>query len=245
MAELSIPTSRFIEAEIAGKLKVVGTHAIGKDVTFKLLIANLTTKSKVITADIKASSILYTRKEIHEIFKESRKISLRGCEVKEEPVIITYAQYDGLLTADNAIEVTIVCSYEAVKGTIIVENNVVLDNPTFEIKLKEPALLNQPVKAEVIFTNPLNQEVSDIVVTAEGSGLLQDPITVKAGSVKPKETISIPLIIIPYRSGPKHLLVDLTTDKFQNSKGFVEVEVREPEKDGKDEKNSLPPQLTL
>lgn len=39
--------------------------------------------------------------------------------------------------------------------------------------------MNKPVKAEVVFTNPLNQVVSDIVVTAEGSGLLRDPITVK------------------------------------------------------------------
>ncbi|XP_072259867.1 protein-glutamine gamma-glutamyltransferase E-like [Pyxicephalus adspersus] len=230
MAETAIPTSPCIEAEISGKINVVGEQAIGKDVTVNLLLTNLTTKSKVITADIKACSILYTRTEIHELHKESRKIRLRGCEEKEEPVTITYAQYDGLLTADNAIEVTVVCSYEPVIGTLILETNIVLDNPKFEIKLKEPASLNKPVKAEVVFTNLLNQEVSDIVVTAEGSGLLKDPVTVKAGSVKPKETIAIPLTITPYKSGQRQLLVDVTSDKFQNAKGFVEVDVQEPEK---------------
>lgn len=55
---------------------------------------------------------------------------------KEEPLTIPYAQYDGLLTSDNAIEVTFLCSYEPVEGTLIIQTNVVLDNPKFEIKVK-------------------------------------------------------------------------------------------------------------
>ncbi|XP_040186212.1 protein-glutamine gamma-glutamyltransferase E-like [Rana temporaria] len=228
MAEMITPTSRCIEEEISGNITVVGKQAIGEDVTLNLVIRNMTTKSKVITADIKVYSILYTRKEINELHKETRNIKLRGCEEREEPLTITYAQYDGLLTADNAIEVTFVCSYEPVVGTLIIQTNIVLDNPKFEIKIKEPVHMNKPVNAEVVFTNPLNQVVSDIVVTAEGSGLLRDPITVKGGSVKPNETIKIPLTITPYKFGSKHLLVDLNSDKFKNAKGFIEVEVHKP-----------------
>ncbi|CAI9556382.1 unnamed protein product [Staurois parvus] len=228
MAEMITQTSPCIEAEISGHVKVVGVQAIGKDVTVKLLIRNLTTKCKVITADIKVCSILYTKKEINELHKETRKIRLRGCEEKEEPLTITYAQYDGLLTADNTIEVTVVYSYEPVEGTLIIQTNVVLDNPKFEIKVKGPIQMNKPAKAVVVFTNPLNQVVSDIVVTAEGSGLLHDPITVKGGSVKPNETIKIPLTIMPYKAGQRHLLVDVTTNKFQNAKGYTEVEVQKP-----------------
>lgn len=228
MAEMIIPTSPCIEEVISGNIKVVGKQAIGKDVTLNLVIRNMTTRSKVITAEIKASSILYTRQEINEIYKETRKIQLRGCEEKEEPLTIPYAQYDGLLTSDNAIEVTFLCSYEPVEGTLIIQTNVVLDNPKFEIKMKGPVQMNKPVEAEVVFTNPLNQVVSDIVVTAEGSGLLRDPITVKGGSVKPNETINIPLTITPYKFGQRHLLVDLNSNKFQNAKGFIEVEVQKP-----------------
>lgn len=228
MAEMIIQTSPCIEAVISGNIKVVGEQAIGKDVTFNLVIRNMTTKSKVITADIKVCSILYTRKEINEIHTETRKIRLRGCEEKEEPLTISYAQYDGLLTADNAIEVTFVCSYEPVEGTLILQTNVVLSNPKFEIKVKGPVHMNKPVKAEVVFTNPLNQVVSDIVVTAEGSGLLHNPITIKGGSVKPNETIKIPLTMTPYKAGEKHLLVDLTSKQFQSSKAFKEVVVQKP-----------------
>ncbi|KAM5135842.1 protein-glutamine gamma-glutamyltransferase 2-like [Mantella aurantiaca] len=152
---------------------------------------------------------------------------------KEVPLTITYAQYDGLLTADNTIEMTVICSYEPVEGALIVQTNVVLDNPKFEIKVNGPTRMNHPAKAEVVFTNPLDQVVSDIVVTAEGNGLLRDPITVKAGSVKPKETIAIPLTITPYKSGSRHLLVDVTSNKFQNAKGYVEVEVHQPEEEKK------------
>ncbi|XP_068118529.1 protein-glutamine gamma-glutamyltransferase E-like [Hyperolius riggenbachi] len=228
MAEMVTPTTPCIEAEISGGLKVDGDQAVGKDIIFKLTINNLTTDAKTVSADIKASSILYTRKEIHELMRETREIALTGCEEKEESIKITYDQYDGLLTPDNTIEVKVICSLEDIEGTLIIQTNAVLSNPKFDIKVKGPACLDQPVKAEVLFTNLLNQDVSDIVVTAEGSGLLKNPITVKTNRVvKPNETVTIPLTITPYKPGTKYLLVDFTCNKFQNAKGYVELKVKE------------------
>ncbi|KAM9296681.1 protein-glutamine gamma-glutamyltransferase E-like [Gastrophryne carolinensis] len=228
MAEMVIQTcvSPCIDNELSGELKVVSEQAIGKDVVFNLLIKNLTTESKEVTADIKASSIIYTRKEINEILRETRKIDLEGCEVKEEAISIAYSQYNGLLTPDNAIEVTVVCSSEPIKGNLIIQTNAVLANPKFDIKLKGPACLNQPVTAEIKFTNPLNLEVSDIVATAEGSGLLRDPVTIKEkNSVMPNETITMSLTMTPYKAGERYLLVDLTTSMFQNAKGSLKINV--------------------
>ncbi|XP_063816599.1 protein-glutamine gamma-glutamyltransferase E-like [Pseudophryne corroboree] len=222
-------TSPCIEKEISAEFKTSSVRAIGKDVDLSLLITNLTTDSKTIKVDIRACSVLYTRKELHELLKESREIHLESCEVKKEPVIITYAQYEDLMSADNAIEVTAACSSEPSNGTVIVQTNIVLENPKFEIQLKGEAYLNKPVDVEIVFANPFSKDVSDIVVTAEGSGLIKDPVTIRACTVNPNETITIPLTVTPYKAGKKYLLVDFTSNKFQNAKGYLEIEVHENE----------------
>ncbi|KAG8565485.1 hypothetical protein GDO81_012872 [Engystomops pustulosus] len=218
-----------IHEELAGEFKLVSAREIGKDVILNLSLTNLTTEAKLVNVDIRAASVLYTKKEINELLKEHQKVCIEGCEGAEIPVVITYAIYENLLTADNSIEVTAACSSESYDGVLIVDTNVVLDNPKFEIKLKKKARLNKPTEVDVVFTNPLKKEVSNIVVTAEGSGLLRDPITVKADSVKPNETIRIPMTIQPYKAGNKYLLVDLSTSGFQNAKGFLDIEVPDGE----------------
>ncbi|XP_075034464.1 protein-glutamine gamma-glutamyltransferase E-like [Mixophyes fleayi] len=229
MAEMmsQVCKSPDIDNEILAEFKVINVYAVGKDVSLSLSITNLTKNAKTINVDIRACSVLYTKKEMHELLKESRKINLKSLEVKEEPVIITYAQYEDLLTPDNAIEVTAACTSEPSNGIVIVQASVVLKNPKFEIKIKGKAYLNKPVAAEIVFTNPLDKDVTDIVVTAEGSGLLKDPATVRGCTVKPNETITIPLSITPYKSGNKQLLIDFTTNKFQNAKGYLDIEVHE------------------
>ncbi|XP_040291337.1 protein-glutamine gamma-glutamyltransferase E-like isoform X2 [Bufo bufo] len=216
-----------IYEELAGEFKVVSVREVGKDVVLNLSIRSLTTKSKQVNVDIKASSVLYTKKEIHELLKESKTICVPGCEGTEVPVVIPYSMYEDLLTADNSIEVTAVCSCEPYDGLLIIETNVVLSNPKFEIKLNKKVSVNKPVEVDIIFTNPFNKEVSNIVVTAEGSGLLKYPVSINVNPVQPNETVTIPITIKPYKAGPKHLLVDFTTNKFPNAKGYLEIQVHE------------------
>ncbi|KAM3923064.1 protein-glutamine gamma-glutamyltransferase E-like [Leptodactylus fuscus] len=213
-----------LHEELAGEFKVLSAREIGKDVVLNLSMTNLTTDPKLVNVDIRACAVLYTKKEINELLKDNKKICVEACEGAEIPVVITYAMYDNLLTADNSIEVTAVCTCESYDGLLIIEKNVVLDNPKFEIKLKKKAIVNKPTEVDIVFTNPLNKVLSNIVVTAEGSGLLKNPITAKADSVKPNETITITLSLQPYKSGTKQLLVDFSTSGFQNSKGYQEME---------------------
>ncbi|MEE6520871.1 hypothetical protein FKM82_018820, partial [Ascaphus truei] len=88
---------------------------------------------------------------------------------------------------------------------------------------------NRPLTAEIIFTNPLSKEVTDVVVTAEGSGLIKNPVTIKCGNVQPQETVRIPVYLTPYKSGKKHLLIDLTCNKFSNVKAYLAIEVQSAE----------------
>ncbi|KAG9473946.1 hypothetical protein GDO78_004316 [Eleutherodactylus coqui] len=168
-----------INEQLAGEFKLVSGQAIGKDVVLNLILTNLTTEKKQVNAEIRACSVLYTKKEVNELLKESKAVTLEACKGTEIPVVITYAVYENLMTPDNSIEFTAACSCDPYDGMLIVQTNVVLDNPKFEIKPKSKACVNKPAEVEIIFTNPLNREITNIVVTAEGSGLLKNPVSVK------------------------------------------------------------------
>ncbi|MEE6521783.1 hypothetical protein FKM82_020092, partial [Ascaphus truei] len=122
------------ETQISGQFKLTGVSLVGKDVNLILVITNPAKGSVTLNVKITAFSILYTKKEMHELLNEHRTICLKSNEEKEMPVSITYAQYEDLLTADNAIEVKAVCCYGKNNDCVLVETSIVLENPKVEIK---------------------------------------------------------------------------------------------------------------
>lgn len=53
----------------------------------------------------------------------------------EHPVKITYAQYEKYLKADNMIRTTAVCQVTD-EPEVVVERDVILDNPTLTLEVK-------------------------------------------------------------------------------------------------------------
>ncbi|OCT60527.1 hypothetical protein XELAEV_18046551mg [Xenopus laevis] len=137
---------------ISGAFKVTGERVVGKDVAVTLTITNLTCNCKAINVNITAFSILYTNKEMHQLLNETRKLCLKGKEEKEVPLTIKYAQYEDLLTADNMIEVHAVCSSEETNEKLVVETNIVLENPKFEIKVCGSVKAKGTITIPVTFT---------------------------------------------------------------------------------------------
>ncbi|XP_031750714.1 protein-glutamine gamma-glutamyltransferase E-like isoform X1 [Xenopus tropicalis] len=211
---------------ISGAFKVTGERVVGKDVTVTLTITNLTCNSKSIKVNITAFSILYTNKEMHQLLNETRTLCLKGKEEKEVPLTIKYEQYEDLLTADNMIEVHAVCSSEKTNEKLVVETNIALENPKFEIQLVGKAIINKSTTVQIIFKNPLNKDLTDIVVIVEGSGLIKEPITIQGGSVEAKDSITIPVTFTPYKEGEKYVLADFTCNKFKNIKGHLQINVQ-------------------
>lgn len=53
----------------------------------------------------------------------------------QHPVKISYAQYEKYLKADNMIRITAVCQVTD-EPEVVVERNVILDNPTLTLEVK-------------------------------------------------------------------------------------------------------------
>ncbi|KAM9285135.1 protein-glutamine gamma-glutamyltransferase E-like [Morus bassanus] len=220
------PTQQEIDQkpDISGKFKVAGPLEVGKDLNLILVLANLQSDAKTVHVNMTAWSTVYTRRPVHEIWKDSISVTVSPKEEKQFPIKIPYPDYQQQLTRDNMIQVTALCHVEG-GIQVLVQRDISLDNPAIDIQILGEAKVNEEVDVEVIFTNPIDTEVMNCVLQVEGNGLLKEILEIDVPPVKASETSSTKFKIIPSETGPKHLLVNFSCDKFPDVKTFKMVNV--------------------
>ncbi|XP_009927341.1 protein-glutamine gamma-glutamyltransferase E isoform X1 [Haliaeetus albicilla] len=220
------PTPQEIDQkpDIAGKFKVAGPLEVGKDLNLILVLANLQSDAKTVHVNMTAWSTVYTRRPVHEIWKDSIPVTLSPKEEKQFPIKISYTEYQQQLTTDNTIQVTALCHVEG-GIQVLVQRDITLDNPAIDIQVLGEAKVNKEVDVEVIFTNPIDMEVTDCVLQVEGNDLLRGVLEIAIPPLKASEKSSTKFKLIPFETGPKHLLVNFSCDKFADIKNFKMVNV--------------------
>lgn len=214
------------EPSISGVFKVMGILAVGKEVNLALTLKNLTSDMKTVTVNMTAWTIVYNGTLVHEVWKDSVTISLDPEEEVQHPVKITYAQYEKYLKADNMIRTTAVCQASD-EAEVVVERDVILDNPTLTLELLDQAQLRKPVNVQMLFSNPLEEPVKNCVLMVEGSGLLLGSLKIDVPTLRPKERSRVRFEIMPTRSGTKQLVADFSCNKFPAIKAMLSVDVAE------------------
>ncbi|XP_032998488.1 protein-glutamine gamma-glutamyltransferase E-like [Lacerta agilis] len=165
-----------VNPNLSGTLKSKSPEPkVGQDVDLVFTLKNLASEARSLTAKMTAWSIVYNGKPIHEVWKDSLAVTLGPQEEKEFPLKISYAEYQQRLTPDNMIRATALCQLSE-GSEAVVEGNIMLSNPSVTLKVLGQAKVDQPLKVEVVFANPLNEEVKDCVLQAEGSDLLAEKI---------------------------------------------------------------------
>uniref|UniRef100_A0A8D0L2I7 protein-glutamine gamma-glutamyltransferase n=1 Tax=Sphenodon punctatus TaxID=8508 RepID=A0A8D0L2I7_SPHPU len=210
--------------DISGKFKVDGSLEVGKDVNMTLVLKNLTNTAKIVKANMTAWTMVYNGKPIREVWKDSLSVTFGSEEEKTVPIKITYAMYQKHLVAYNMIRVTALCQIQD-GAEVVVERDIALDNPDISMQVLGEAKVNQTVNVEVVFKNPINMEVKNCVLLAEGSDLLKGKLKIDVPSLKPKQSSKVEFEVIPTKSGTKQLLINFSCDKFQAIKAFETIDV--------------------
>ncbi|NXT48515.1 TGM3 glutamyltransferase, partial [Pluvianellus socialis] len=220
------PTPREIDQkpDISGKFKVAGPLEVGKDLNLILVLENLQSDPKTVHVNMTAWSTVYTRRPVRGIWKDSISVTLSPKEEKQFPIKIPYTEYQQQLTTDNTIQLTALCHVEG-GIQVLVQRNITLDNPTINIQILGEAKVNREVDVEVIFTNPIATEVTNCMLQVEGNDLIRGILEIDIPPLKAGEESSTKFKLIPFETGPKHLVVNFSCDKFANIKTFKMVNV--------------------
>uniref|UniRef100_A0A8C8S305 protein-glutamine gamma-glutamyltransferase n=1 Tax=Pelusios castaneus TaxID=367368 RepID=A0A8C8S305_9SAUR len=212
--------------EISGIFKLVEPPVFGKDINIILILTNLSSEYKPVKVNLSASTILYTRRAVAEIFQAATSVDLGSKEEKQIQLKISYAQYEKSLTGDKKILVTALCEVmhgERVK--MLVEKAITLETPNIVIKVNNclPAVVvNKPVTVEISYANPLPEPVKDCVLLVK---LMKQEVKIDVAPLEPRERSKIYFEFTPHKSGMIQLQVDFSCDKFSYLKGFETINV--------------------
>ncbi|CAI9556368.1 unnamed protein product [Staurois parvus] len=210
--------------EITGKFKELETPELGHDINLTLVLSNGMPSDKTITVNFNANVTGYTRRIMRNFMKQSVSISMASKEEKEIPFKIPYSKYIQRLLDDKVVEVTALCKWDDT-GKVLISKIITLKTPSLNIKVLGDAVINNPLSAEITFTNPLNEPLSDCRVLAEGSGLIKQQIEKKI-SLKPKEKTTVTIEFKPYMRGSKQLNVVVFCTKTFTLKDFLIIVVK-------------------
>ncbi|XP_061065813.1 protein-glutamine gamma-glutamyltransferase E [Eubalaena glacialis] len=215
-----------LEPSISGKFKITGVLTVGKEVNLTLMFKNRTSDSKTMMVNMTAWTIVYNGTLVHEVWKDSVTLTLGPEEEIQHPVKIAYALYEKYLKADNMIRATAVCQVTD-ETEMVVERDIILDNPTLTLEVLDQAQVQKPVTVKVLFSNPLDELMTDCKLMVEGSGLLLDTLKIDMPTLQPREQSHVNFEILPNRSGTKQLLTSFSCNKFPVIKGMLSIKVNE------------------
>ncbi|XP_075427935.1 protein-glutamine gamma-glutamyltransferase E-like [Ascaphus truei] len=218
------PAPPATKPDFTGTFKQIGESQVGQDVTVTLTIKNTASVSNTVGVNLTATAIVYTGALVKEILAQTHSVTLAANEEKNIPLTIPYAQYESAITDDNLIKIVAVC--EDGKGEkLLVDFMITLKNPPLLLKFHGQPVLNKPVVISIIFSNPIAENVTNSILTLEGSGLCKEQLLIKVPLLKPNQRSKTEVTITPYRTGARCLIADLSSDKFSNVKASQEVTV--------------------
>ncbi|XP_053309558.1 protein 4.2-like [Spea bombifrons] len=140
---------------------------------------------------------------------------------------ISYSQYEKSLLDNNLLRITaLVKQPMGANGHFTVaEQDVTVCKPKIAIQMTQAVLQFQPVKAMVVFSNPLNDTLEDCVIKVSGKGLLHKERFYRSKNVDPRSTLVYPITFTPTLAGTRRLYVQLRTSKLHSITGFQKLEV--------------------
>ncbi|XP_056406401.1 protein-glutamine gamma-glutamyltransferase E-like isoform X2 [Hyla sarda] len=217
------PEETAVKPEFSGTFKN-GETQVGEDLIMELTLKSTAANTRTVNVNMTATAIIYNSTPVKVIITDSQTVTLEAKKEKSISFNITYPQYKTAITPDNMIEVVAVCQDE-LGGQLLVNKVVTLKNPPLLLRVNQQAKLKTISTVDVIFTNPIKENVNDCTLIIEGSGLMEKPQVVRVPILKENQRVTIEVEIDPYRIGERSILADFSSKKFPNVKGFQSVVV--------------------
>ncbi|XP_006883274.1 PREDICTED: protein-glutamine gamma-glutamyltransferase 5 [Elephantulus edwardii] len=211
--------------QVSLKFKLLGPPNMGQDINFVLLALNMSSQFKHLKLNLSAQSLQHDGSPLPPFWQETAFITLCAKEAKTHPCKILYSQYSQYLSMDKLIRISALGEEMSSSEKILVNKIITLSYPGIMINVLGAAVMNQPLSIQVIFANPLSEQVEDCVLTVEGSGLFKKQQRVIIGILKSQHQVSITLETVPFKSGQRQIQANLRSNKFKDIKGYKNVYV--------------------
>ncbi|XP_061113163.1 protein-glutamine gamma-glutamyltransferase 2-like [Conger conger] len=145
-------------------------------------------------------------------------------EEKSFPLKICYCNYSSVITQDALIRLMAILIDSDTKELYNKTRTIVLEDPEISIRILGEPKVKRKLTAEISLQNPLPEPLEDCTFSLEGANLTDGKaITETFGTVGPRETATVKIGFTPTCAGLRKLVVDFSSNKLSNIKGFKNV----------------------
>uniref|UniRef100_A0ACB8FD33 Uncharacterized protein n=1 Tax=Sphaerodactylus townsendi TaxID=933632 RepID=A0ACB8FD33_9SAUR len=215
------------DAGITMKFKMTNCPFYGQDVQMHWVLKNLCNESKDRKFNLCAQAIMYNGCLLDQVWKENIRVTLSPKEVKTILITIPYDNYGSHLCDHNIMRV-VALSMPEHKEVMMVERDILVDSLPVKIKILDHPQMNAPCSAEVIFSNPLKEDLKNCTLHLEGHGLIGEPIATELGTLFANHMAQTCVEFTPYRYGRHQFMASISCDKFCNCKGHAKIDMSDP-----------------
>uniref|UniRef100_A0A8D0AZU0 protein-glutamine gamma-glutamyltransferase n=1 Tax=Sander lucioperca TaxID=283035 RepID=A0A8D0AZU0_SANLU len=203
-------------------LRIDGVPSVGKSIVMCVTVRNQSSRPRVLLEHLNAQLKEYNSNPQESFWKAHNEVHIQPDEVLLLHHTILPSEYESVLAANDIVNMAVVIKDVRTKERALAmqEFNLRSLDITIEIKGGDSIQIKTEHKAQVFFINKLSKTLNGVVLTVEGSGLLQ-------GKQEPDEKIEKTVSIMATSPGTKLLMATLSHSNSANmvSRSFHKVSV--------------------
>lgn len=198
-----------------------------KDVNLKMILSSNSNVSRMFSVNISVQAIKYTGQPAGNIQTEVTEQKLLPGKELTVPILIPFSTYHKYMIQSRTMSVSaIITDLQNEDNVYLATNRVVLTNPPISVTVSGETRLNQEMTAEVVFMNPVNDILRNCTLTLSGSGLMIGEENTRLPNLLPNNRLRVKIILVPYKSGERSLLVNFSCSSFRDIKASCTVDIK-------------------
>ncbi|XP_078411513.1 protein-glutamine gamma-glutamyltransferase 2-like [Cetorhinus maximus] len=199
----------------------------GSDTQVLVTISNRSSTNMVCKLNFNALMKSYDGKLLRQITEKNlEQIAVQANEDETVALEVAYSHYGDYLEHHNLIKLTALAFDMVTKESAMAMKDLLVSNPDITVQIHGDPIVHKPLTAEICFTNPLRVPLNRCVFTVEGVNLIYGTEQFKVDEIKPKQTMTINVEIIPKKAGLRKLMVDFDCDRMKDVKGYKNLTVQ-------------------
>ncbi|XP_038156689.1 protein-glutamine gamma-glutamyltransferase E-like [Cyprinodon tularosa] len=199
----------------------------GKDVSLKMILSNDSSFTRTFSVNISVQAMKYTGQPAGNIQTEVTEQKMLPDKDLVIPILVPFSTYHKYMIQSKTMAVSaVVTDLQNEYNTYLAAHRVVLANPPISITVSGESRVNEEMTAEMVFMNPVNETLRNCCLSLSGSGLIIGEETVKLPDLLPNNRVCVQIVIAPYKSGERTLLVNFSSASLGDIKTSCIVNIK-------------------
>nr|XP_015220653.1 PREDICTED: protein-glutamine gamma-glutamyltransferase E-like [Lepisosteus oculatus] len=177
------------------------------------------------TVNINADSMCYNGVCAEDFWSENRDVEVQPHKEVKISILIPYSKYKDHVLESKTMRVEALTKPPWSSKGFHTSKNVILSSPALSLQVFGMPFLFADMEAEVVMENPLDEPLTDCVLTLTGPGLLRSPRVSRVANIGPKTVMRAQISFEPFKMGKMVLVANFKCNLFKDIKAYSTVNV--------------------